>query len=226
MIITSQKPLNEIFEMIESSNRLLIVGCDGCFQPPRSEREAEMISLMLSLKDRIDERKPSSFSSRVMTVMRQCDDRITATSIRPTLKNFDPDAILSLACGIGVQVIARLNPHLQVYPGQDTLFMGAELHENGTYEEFCSGCGDCMLGYTGGVCPVTLCAKNLMNGPCGGTIDGKCEVGSYTRPCAWVEIWRKLKNAGRLDIFKKFRMPVDYRLSSAPRDVKKGQVYQ
>ncbi|MHA1370351.1 MAG: methylenetetrahydrofolate reductase C-terminal domain-containing protein [Promethearchaeota archaeon] len=220
MIITKQKPISEILEYVKPYNKVLLVGCDGCFQPPRSEREAEVLGLLLQLKNKLEKSSDSAgFSAKAMTVFRQCDDRIAATSLRPVLKDYKPDAIISMACGIGVQMLARLFD-IPVFPAQNTVFIGAEIHEDNTYQEQCSACGNCYLGYTGGICPITNCAKSLLNGPCGGTIGGMCEVGGYENPCAWVEIWKKLKAQGRLDLFKAFKLPRNYRLATSPRKVK------
>ena len=97
------------------------------------------------------------------------------------------------------------------------MFNGAEVHENNQFEEYCNQCGDCLLGVTGGYCPVAGCAKNLMNGPCGGTVDGKCEVGDYKIDCAWINIFRRLKSLNRLDLFKQYRPMRDYRKLSSPK---------
>ena len=216
MIITKQKPLDEIISYVKNYDKILITGCDGCYQPPRSEKESEILGLLLQLKDRLTFVK-NSHKIRAMTVLRQCDDKILSSTMRPILKEFQPDAIISMACGAGVQTNAQLFD-IPVFPGQNTMFIGAELHQNNQFLELCEACGDCMLGETGGICPVVNCAKHLMNGPCGGTVAGMCEVGNYSKPCAWVEIWKKLKRQGKLNVFKKFRMPRDYRASTSPRD--------
>ncbi|MHA1681330.1 MAG: methylenetetrahydrofolate reductase C-terminal domain-containing protein [Promethearchaeota archaeon] len=220
MIITKQKPLAQLLEFIKPYKRILITGCDGCYQPPRSEKEAEILGLMLRLKDKIDliSADGGRKLTKAITILRQCDDRIAATSIKPIMKDFQPEAIITMACGIGVQILSGILD-VPVFPGQDTMFLGAEVHEKNEFVELCRACGDCVLGETGGVCPVANCAKHLMNGPCGGTIGGMCEVGNYTRPCAWIEIWKKLKKLGRMDLFKKFRMPRDYRVGGSPRSM-------
>lgn len=217
MIITRQKPLDDILGYIHEYKRVLITGCDGCYQPPRAEKESEIMGLLITLKGKL-ESSGIGHEVKAVSTLRQCDDRILAASMRPLLKEYQPDAIVSMACGVGVQLLAKTTT-IPVYPGQDTLFIGAEIHQDNKFEELCEACGDCLLGETGGVCPVVNCAKNLMNGPCGGTIEGMCEVGNYAKPCAWVEIWKVLKDRGRLDMFKLFRMPRDYRSGTSPREI-------
>ena len=220
MIITRQKPIEQIMGFIESYKKVLVVGCDGCFQPPRSEKEANILGLLLRLKNQIKRAGREPLQTVAMTVLRQCDDRIVATALKPVVRDHDPGAIISMACGIGVQIMARVLDHVPVFPGQDTLFYGAEMHEKNAYEEYCRACGDCMLGETAAICPVAGCAKSLDNGPCGGTVDGKCEVGNYTKPCAWVEIWERMRHLGRLDAFRTFRPPRDHRPATTPGAIK------
>jgi len=113
-------------------------------------------------------------------------------------------AVLSLACGAGVQFVAERHPAVPVYPALNTVFVGVD-RDVGWYEENCRTCGDCILGETGGICPVTRCAKGLFNGPCGGTtLDGKCEVDPNV-PCAWFQIHERLEKQGRLDLIRKIR---------------------
>lgn len=218
MIITKQKSLQQILQYIKPYKKILICGCDGCHQPPRSEKEAEILGLLIKLKNKV-EGSMEGLHTKAMTILRQCDDRIVATALKPVIKDYEPEAIVSMACGIGVQMLAKTFDDMPVFPGQDTMFYGGEMHELNNYQEYCRACGDCLLGYTGGICPVTNCAKSLSNGPCGGTIGGKCEVGGYTVNCAWMDIYNKLKKLGRLDLFRAFRPPRDYRLRTPPRKI-------
>ena len=112
-----------------------------------------------------------------------------------------------------------------VFPALNTMFMGAQDREGAELYELCSGCGDCVLHLTGGICPITRCAKGLLNGPCGGAVDGKCEVGGYTNDCAWVLIYKKLKSLNRLDLYETFRPPRDRRPSIGPRKRQGGAEY-
>ena len=118
------------------------------------------------------------------------------------------DAILSMACGVGIQFLAERFPGIPVYPAVDTTGMSANLAV-GWYEERCRSCGECVLGMTGGICPVTMCAKGLYNGPCGGTNNGNCEI-SDDQPCAWFKIYERLATQDRLDCILSIKEPVGW----------------
>ncbi|TFG06914.1 MAG: hypothetical protein EU539_06365 [Promethearchaeota archaeon] len=211
MIITQLKDIDEIYDYIKPYDKILIAGCDGCCQPPRSLNEAKVLGQLLELKARTDGKK---LKWKAMTVLRQCDDRIAATTCRPLVDDYD--AIVSLACGLGVVMMNKVLPQIMTFPAQNSHFGGVQNNGENFFIEYCETCGDCIIGETGGICPRAGCAKHLSNGPCGGMVDGMCEVGGYTKPCAWVEIWKRLKELDRLDLFKKYRGPRDYRLSTSP----------
>jgi len=211
MIITQQKDIEEIYEMIKPYKKILIAGCDGCCQPPRSLNEATVLGQLLELKARTEGKE---LIWKSITVLRQCDDRIAATTVRPHVDNYE--AILSLACGLGVVMLNKVLPKIMTFPAQDSHFGGVQYNSENNFIEFCEECGDCIIGETGGICPRAGCAKHLSNGPCGGMVDGMCEVGGYTIPCAWVRIWTRLKEFNRLDLFKKYRGPRDFRTSNSP----------
>ena len=211
MIITQQKAINEIWAMIKNYNKILIAGCDGCCQPPRSINEAKLLGQMLELKARTEGKE---LKWKATTILRQCDDRIAATSIRPFLEDFD--AIVSLACGLGVVMLNKVAENILTFPAQNSMMGGAQNAGENNFIQYCETCGNCLLGVTGGICPIAGCAKHLNNGPCGGTVDGKCEVGGYTRPCAWIEIYKRLKKFNRLDLFKMYRPARDYRSATSP----------
>jgi len=113
-----------------------------------------------------------------------------------------------MACGAGVQTVGNYSDKI-VLPALNTLFLG-ETERLGKFHDMCSACGDCILDETGGICPLTRCAKGLLNGPCGGQVEGMCEVGDYENECAWVQIYDRLKEQDRLDLFTKFRPPRDF----------------
>ncbi len=211
MIITELKDINEIYEQIKPYSKILIAGCDGCCQPPRSLNEAKVLGQLLELKARTEGKK---LIWKAITVLRQCDDRIAATTCRPFAEEYE--AILSLACGLGVVMMNKVIDNILTFPAQNSHFGGVQNSSENFYIEYCEACGDCIIGETGGVCPRAGCAKHLSNGPCGGMVDGMCEVGGYTKPCAWVDIWKRLKKFNRLDLFKKYRGPRDFRLSTSP----------
>jgi hypothetical protein len=207
MIVTTLKPLDEIMNFISPYKNIMIVGCDGCTQPPRGIKEAGTLSQLLELAGK---QKNKEFNFKIITIAKQCDSYLVASILEPQTEGVE--AILSLACGIGVQEIARIFPGIPVFPAQNTHFMGAEEREAGTLEERCAGCGDCLLALTGGVCPVARCTKGLLNGACGGSKNGKCEL-SPERDCGWILIYEQLEKQGKLQNLKEFRPPRDYQLT-------------
>ena len=206
MIVTIQKPLDEILDSISPYSNILIAGCDGCTQPPRGLREAKTLSQLLELGGRL---RDKNFIFKVITVVKQCDSFLAASMLKPQVDGVE--AVLSLACGAGVQTVAELFPDLPVLPAQNTHFIGVEDREGGILEERCSACGDCLLDLTGGICPVTRCAKGLLNGACGGARNGKCEM-DPAKDCAWELIFQRLERQGKLDLLREFRPPRNYQL--------------
>ncbi|MHA1195074.1 MAG: methylenetetrahydrofolate reductase C-terminal domain-containing protein [Promethearchaeota archaeon] len=220
MIITQLKDIEEIYGYIEPYSKILIVGCDGCCQPPRSINEAKVLGQLLELKARSQGKE---LKWKAITVLRQCDDRIVGTTVRSHLEDYE--AMVSLACGLGVVMMNKVFPEKLTFPAQNSMFGGVQHNGENQFAEFCETCGECLLGYTGGVCPMAGCAKNLSNGPCGGQVEGKCEVGGYVHDCAWVKIWARLKQFNRLDLFTKYRPPRNYRLWSSPRFIEINKPY-
>ena len=226
MIVTKEKPLEEISGFLLPYEKILIVGCDGCTQPPRGLREAKTYATLIEIGGKLRNRK---LQCKPTTVLKQCDNHLCATTLTPQVEGME--AILSLACGIGVQTLVEVFPDIPVYPGQNTVFIGSQERESGTLHEKCKACGDCLLGETGGVCPVTTCAKGIMNGPCGGCVEGKCEVPIEVRDekgnviekidqdCAWYLIYDRLKMLGRVDLFRKYRPPRNRAISGSPRQL-------
>ena len=211
MIITQLKKIGEIYSFIKNYSKILVVGCDGCCQPPRSINEAKVLAQMLELKARSEGKE---LKWKAITILRQCDDRIAATSIRPFLEDYE--AIVSLACGLGVNMMNRIAPDILTFPAQNSMFEGVMNQGENSFIQYCETCGTCILGVTGGICPIAGCAKHLYNGPCGGTVNGKCEVGGYSIPCAWIEIYRRLKKFNRVDLFAQYRPARNYRSATSP----------
>jgi len=207
MIVTTLKPLDEIMDFSSPYKNIMIVGCDGCTQPPRAIKEAETLSQLLELAGK---QKNKEFNFKIITIAKQCDSYLVTSILAPQTEGVE--AILSLACGIGVQEIAKLFSGIPVFPAQNTHFMGAENREGGILEERCVGCGDCLLAQTGGICPVARCSKGLLNGACGGSKNGKCEL-NPEKDCAWILIYEQLKKQGKLELLKESRPPRDYQLS-------------
>ncbi|MBN2059494.1 MAG: methylenetetrahydrofolate reductase C-terminal domain-containing protein [Deltaproteobacteria bacterium] len=208
MIVGHQKPFQEIMESIEGYKKVLVLGCGTCVSVclTGGDREAVALSRELSIANRDKEPKPVF---EVNTIERQCE--------KDLIKEFlevpeDTEAILSLACGAGVQTVADVFRGLPVIPALNTTFLGA-LDEPGIWNEKCLGCGDCMLALTGGICPIARCAKHLLNGPCGGSSKGKCEISPIVGrdiDCAWQLIIDRLKEMGKLENYMKIRLPRDW----------------
>jgi hypothetical protein len=196
VIVTQEKPLDEIFYYLKGVKKILIAGCDGCNQPPRGLREARSMALLIEMASKLqgEERK-----TIYATVIKQCDDKIAHSTLSPLIENVD--AVVSLSCGIGVQVLSDVLEGVPIIPGQETIFMGSEEREMGTVSERCVACGECVLGSTGGICPIARCSKSLLNGPCGGSQEGKCEV-DKDLDCAWQLIFDRLKALGQLEVME------------------------
>jgi ferredoxin len=192
MIIAKRKPFEEIKAMVAPYKKILIVGCGTCVAVclAGGEKEVGLLASQLKLALGLEDKH---LEIGEITVERQCDLEF----IRP-LCDFiaDYEAIISMACGAGVQFIRELC-HRPIFPGVNTTFIGVN-NEVGYYTERCRACHNCYLGVTGGVCPVTMCPKGLLNGPCGGTVHGHCEV-DPDKECAWTRIYRNLEQEGRLD---------------------------
>lgn len=212
MIVAERKPLEEIMGMLTSYERVLILGCGTCVTVCNvgGEREVSLLSSSLRLVQARGFLGGKVFSE--YTVKRQCDKEFL-----DVLKDrvHDIDAVLSLGCGVGVQVVADYLPGLAILPGVNTVFMGA-FSESGTWDERCAGCGDCVLAETAGICPITRCAKGIMNGPCGGAKKGKCEADAQT-DCAWIMIYKRLEAQGELERMRRFYPPRNFRVLPRPR---------
>ena len=204
MIVTAQKPLDEILDFLSPYNSILVAGCDGCTQPPRGLREARTLAQLLELGGKL---RNKNFNLRVTTLPKQCDSYLTLTTLETQIA--DTEAILSLACGLGVQTITQVLPDCPAFPSQNTLFVGAEIREDSTLEERCAACGDCMLAITGGICPIARCAKSLLNGPCGGSQHGKCEI-DPEKDCAWDLVIKRLGKLGRVSDLEEIRAPRNF----------------
>ena len=205
MIVGDLKSLEEIASSVARYRKVLILGCGGCVTVCRSGGDAEAHDLARRLSH------PEHFSCIppdfvVETIERQCEnDMLKSHLAMPD----GIDAVLSLACGAGVQIMADVFEPLPVVPALTTTFVGGA-DEPGVWREKCRGCGDCLLADTAGICPISLCAKRLLNGPCGGSRDGRCEVGADI-PCAWARIYTRLEKQNRLYLLEEVRMPRDWR---------------
>ncbi len=201
MIVAQAKPFVEIQKMIRGYSRILVAGCGTCVAVclTGGEKEAGILATRLKLAAGHDNK---NFQAVAATVERQCD-REFIQLFRDHVAQVD--AIVSLACGAGIQFLAEMYPDIPVFPGVDTSFIGVS-EGAGVWSERCRSCNQCYLGITGGICPVTMCAKGLLNGPCGGPKNGKCETDPQ-RDCAWVQIISRLERQSRLDFLKEIVPP-------------------
>jgi ferredoxin len=209
MIRAVPKPLEEIIQYVGDYDKLLIAGCDGCVTVCEAGGLKEVKVLGSALRLHFGQaNKPIVIDETSLT--RQCDKEYLA-QLRDSIDNYD--AVVSLACGCGIQYLAEMYDTKPVYPGVNTSFMGVT-EERGVYSERCQGCGRCILAETGGVCPIARCSKRMLNGPCGGSAQGKCEV-SPEMPCGWQLIYDRLKTLGQLE---RFERPVDPKDWTSSRD--------
>ncbi len=193
MIVAKRKPFEEILQMIAGHRKVLIAGCGTCVAVclAGGEKEVAVLAAEIDMARRL---KNQPIELGQTTLERQCDREYLA-QLDDRAASYE--AIVSLACGVGIQFLAERFPTIPVYPGVDTCGLAVN-QDVGWYEERCRSCGRCVLDRTGGICPVTLCAKGLYNGPCGGTNRGFCEI-DPEQPCAWYAIYERLKGQGRLE---------------------------
>ncbi len=192
MIKAKLKPIEEILARIAGYKRVLVVGCGGCVSVCLAGGQQEVEQLTNAL-DEQSRKELLGHEISGCTVERQCNAQFL-NELDLIYKDYH--CLLSMACGAGNQLLAERYPFMPVFPAVNTMFIGID-RGPGWYEEKCRACGSCVLGYSGGICPVTRCAKGLYNGPCGGTDNGKCEVDKNV-PCAWYEIYHRLKQQDRL----------------------------
>ncbi len=215
MIVAEQKPIDEVKGLLGDAKKVLIVGCGTCVTVCFSggEREAAILGSLLRMSTKLDG-SPKEVTEA--TVQRQCEWEYL-DAIRDRVA--EADIVLSLGCGVGVQALAERYPDAAVVPGLNTKFMGLPL-EQGVWVERCAACGQCLLGLTGGICPIARCSKQLLNGPCGGSSKGKCEVNPDIE-CAWQLIYDKLKAQGRLHLLMDITPAKDWRTSrdGGPRKI-------
>ncbi len=205
MVKAKPKPLGEIFDRVKGYRRVLIVGCGGCTSVCLAGGQRESLALADELTACAREAHvPQQYATFVTE--RQCNNEfIDEIGERAA----SCDCMISLACGAGAGLLADVFPMIPMFPGLDTMFVGVD-RDVGFYEERCRTCGICVLGDTGGICPVTRCSKGVLNGPCGGTReDGDCELADGIS-CAWHDIYDRLKGQGRLSQMLIVRPPMEW----------------
>jgi len=207
MIVGKQKDFDIIWDMVKGYKKVLVFGCNTCVAVCHEggNKEAEILASLLRMK----------------ATQETCDIEITDGGIERQCEHdfFDSvaekvnraDAVLSIACGAGVQFTAEKFPHKIIIPGLNTTFIGV-VDAPGVFTERCAMCGDCILDKTGGLCPITRCSKSLQNGPCGGSNKGYCEI-SNEIVCIWDQIVRKMMDQGRIDDLVEIKKPKNWRCS-------------
>ena len=209
MIVAEQKPIDEIKKMVAPYEKLLILGCGTCVKTcfAGGEDEVAVLATAMRLAFKKDGKK---IEIEELTIERQCENEFIQEAAPAIARN---QAVLSLGCGAGVQDIAKQFAKVPVLPGLNTTFIGVQ-ERPGLFTEECSGCGDCVLAIYGGICPITRCSKKLLNGPCGGSQNGICEVDPSVE-CAWQLIIDRLKALGQLDNLRAYIPPKDWRSSNS-----------
>ena len=207
MIVGEQKTLEEIRQLIADHKKVLVLGCGTCVTVCFAGGEKE-VGILASALRMAEQLAGNEVEIAEATVQRQCEweylDQV-AEQVKAA------DVIVSLACGIGVQAVAQHWPDVWVVPGLNTTFLGLPEQE-GLWTERCQACGNCLLATTGGICPIARCSKSLLNGPCGGSQHGKCEVNDEI-DCAWQLIYDRLAQLGKLDLIMTVAAPKDWTTS-------------
>ncbi|MFP4036569.1 MAG: methylenetetrahydrofolate reductase C-terminal domain-containing protein [Desulfobacteraceae bacterium] len=193
MIVADRKPLAEILDMVKDCDKIMIIGCKGCVTVCNVGGAKEVGILASALKiARKKEGRPLEVVER--TLERQCDPEYIE-QVKNEVNDYD--AVVSMACGVGPQFLSQAYPDQRFFPAVNTTFYGGAV-THGVWEERCAGCGSCIIHYFGGMCPIARCSKSLLNGPCGGSDGGKCEI-SKDVDCIWDKIVRKKMEQGRLE---------------------------
>ncbi len=215
MIVGERKPLSEIMELLSGAQKVLVAGCGTCVTVcfAGGEKEVGILASELRMKSKLDDHP---MEVEEATVQRQCEWEY----IDPLLERLDEyDVVLSLACGIGVQAMNERFSGVVTLPGINTTSLSLPV-EQGIWEERCQACGDCLLGTTFGICPIARCSKQLLNGPCGGSQEGVCEVDSDT-PCVWQLIWDRAIEFDQVKRLLDIQSPKNWSLSrdGGPRKI-------
>lgn len=215
MIVAEQKSLDEIKTLVGSAKNVLVLGCGTCVTVcfAGGSREAAIVAAELRMASKL---AGDAKNVTDATVQRQCEWEYL-DEVAEQVGNVD--VVLSLGCGVGVQAIAEHFPNAWVVPGLNTKFLGIPT-EQGVWAERCAACGDCILGLTGGVCPIARCSKSLLNGPCGGSLDGHCEINSDV-PCGWQLIYDRLTSMNKLEVLMDIQPPKNWKVSrdGGPRKI-------
>lgn len=210
MIITKKKSFNEVVSSLEDAKSVYLYGCDSCAEQCQTGGKKELEEMTGLLEERGVKVLGGSILEET------CYRQLVLKDLRKNEAIKDAERVLVLACGAGVKTVAEcVDETLPVLPALDSMYL-ASVERVGRFFEGCSLCGECVLAETAGICPHTECPKGLLNGPCGGVVDGQCEV-SMDRGCAWIMIYKRLKAQGRTHLLRKIRPLKDYSVTNRPR---------
>jgi hypothetical protein len=222
VIVAERKPLGEIRSFVEDYRRILILGCGTCATVclAGGEAEVKVVAAGLRISFLRDEKEVEILED---CVTRQCEPEFLE-EIPPKVQEEGVEAVISLGCGVGVNLLAETLERIPVFPGVNTEFFGATVAP-GVWLEMCAGCGNCILHLTGGICPIARCSKSILNGPCGGSQDGKCEIDPEVE-CGWALIVERMKKLGTLDRLAEILPPRDWSTSrhGGPRKMMRPDV--
>ena len=215
MIVAERKPLEEIEKELEGCKKVLVAGCGTCVTVCMAggEKEVGTLASMLRMRAKMQGKELETVEA---TVQRQCD-REYVEELGKLAEGCD--AILTMGCGVGVNYATEVLDSVRVLPALNTRFYGANVDE-GIWSERCAGCGECVVAATEGICPIARCSKSILNGPCGGSQDGKCEVDPEI-DCVWQLICERMEKLGRLEQLEEVSPPKDW---SKGRDGGPGKV--
>jgi len=220
LIVTEHKPAEEILRMLEPFEKIFILGCGTCSTVCQTGGEEQVRDMAEKLREKGKE------ITGAIVVELPCDARVLKRDTRKMKREIENSgAILCMTCGAGVQDIFEHLGKTSI-PALNTKFLGM-IERIGEFYERCRACGECILYDTGGICPIVRCPKGMLNGPCGGMYNSKCEVGGYQRDCAWILIYNRLKELGMLDLYKSYKLPRDNsKLNVQPREIVWAKVGQ
>jgi len=217
MLFTQSKPIDEILACLGQEKNIFLLACNGCAEVCETGGE----KALLAMKAELEKAGKNVTATALLDFL--CNKMLVAARLAREMDNINQaDSILVLSCGIGVQAVSKVVNSV-VHPADNTVSLGG-LQGLWPSDERCAACGDCVLDYTAGICPVTFCAKSLLNGPCGGAQDGKCEVDSE-KDCGWQLIYERLAKLGRLENLKKLHAPRDHSKMLPSKDLRKTSFY-
>ncbi len=212
MIITKKKPREQILHSLKGCKKVFLIGCAQCATVCKTGGEDEVNEMAKGLCD-------EGFKITGSAILDPACHLVKVKQLFQKNKEVfkQADAVLVLVCGNGAQVIKDGTKAKKVVPALDTLFLG-EIERAGHFSQKCVLCGECVIDRTGTICPLTVCTKGLLNGPCGGSKNGKCEV-DKERDCGWILIYKSLKDSGELDNMRKIYKPRDYSKQLKPQKI-------